>query len=71
MFRVLRNVTCSRRSDRGDSAKRYVSRKKKQRRGGGVWVFSSLFFSRCLPSRRTPLSERLEQAIRNATTQTF
>ena len=52
---------------------RVVRRKQQQQQqqqlGGGVGVrvpplslFSSLFFSRSLPSRRTPLSERLEQA---------
>ena len=45
-------------------------KQQQQQRGGGVGVrvpplslFSSLFFSRSLPSRRTPLSERLEEAI--------
>ena len=41
---------------------------KKQQRGGGVGVralFSSLFFPHSLPSRRAPLSERLEQANNN------
>ena len=60
----ISKVVCSSRSDREDTTK------KKKQRGGGVGVrvpplslFSSLFFSRSLPSRRTPLSERLEQAI--------
>ena len=53
------------------TTQRDVSRKKNKQRGGGVGVrarelslslFSSLFFSRTLPSRRTRLSERLEQA---------
>ena len=44
---------------RGDSAKRCEEKKK---RGVGS-LFSSLFFSRSFPSRHTPLSERLEQAI--------
>ena len=44
------NLACSRRSDRGDGAKRCEQKKK------------TLFFSRSLPSRRTPLSERLERA---------
>ena len=51
-----------------------VSRKKKLTRGGvggsrvraypplSLSLFSCLFFSRSLPSRRAPLSERLEQA---------
>ena len=30
-------------------------------------LFSSLFFSRSLPSRHTPLSERLEQPINSRT----
>ena len=64
------NLACSRHSDRGDNAKRCEQEKNKQR-GGGVGVrakelslslFSSLFFSRSLPSRHTRLSERLEQA---------
>ena len=64
------NLACSRHSDRGDNAKRCEQEKTKQR-GGGVGVrakelslslFSSLFFSRSLPSRHTRLSERLEQA---------
>ena len=63
-------VVCSRRSDHGDSAKRCEQKTKQQ--GGGVGVrvppislslFSSLFFSRSLPSCRTPLSKHLEQAI--------
>ena len=45
---------------RGDSAKRYEEKKKQ--RGVG-----SLFFSRSFPSRHTPLSERLEQAISQRT----
>ena len=49
---------------RGDSAKRYEE-KKKQRGVGSL--FSSLFFSRSFPSRHTPLSERLEQAISQRT----
>ena len=59
------------------TAERDVSRKKKQQqRGGEVGVrallrplslFSSLFFSRSLPSRHTPLSERLEQPINSRT----
>ena len=73
VFRYLHiqsELACSRHSDRGDNAKRCEQEKKKQR-GGGVGVrarelslslFSSLFFSRTLPSRRTRLSERLEQA---------
>ena len=44
------NLACSRRSDRGDGAKRCEQKK------------NTLFFSRSLPSRRTPLSERLERA---------
>ena len=69
----ISKVVCSRRSDRGDTTKRCEKKKKKKNhRGGGVGMrakervppFSpSLFFSRSLPSRRTPLSERLEQAI--------
>ena len=64
-----KNLACSRRADRGDRAKRFEQKKKQQ--GVGVRVrelppfFSSLFFSRSLPSRRTPLSERLEQANKN------
>ena len=66
------NITCSRRSDRGaggrqGTVERDVSTKKHQR-GGGVGVralFTSLFFPRSLPSRHTPLSERLEQANNN------
>ena len=41
---------------------------KKQQRGGGIGVralFSSLFFPRSLPSRHTPLSERLERSNNN------
>ena len=48
---------------RGDSAKRCEEKKK---RGVGS-LFSSLFFSRSFPSRHTPLSERLEQAISQRT----
>ena len=44
------NLACSRRSDRGDGAKRCEQKK------------NTLFFSRSLPSRRTPLSKRLERA---------
>ena len=50
----------------GDSGKRCEH--KKHQRGGGVGVralFTSLFFPRSLPSRHTPLSERLEQANNN------
>ena len=65
-------LACSWRSDRGDSAKRCEQRKKQQQqqqqRGGGEGVrardslFSPVFFSHSLPSRRTPLSERPGQA---------
>ena len=44
------NLACSRSSDRGDGAKRCEQKK------------NTVFFSRRLPSRRTPLSERLERA---------
>ena len=54
------------------TAQRDVSRKKKTTRGWGrgesekppfpLSLFSSLFFSRSLPTHRTPLSERQEQA---------
>ena len=46
------------------TAQRGVSRKKTRGWGRGERnsLFSSLFFSRSLPSRSTPLSERLEQA---------
>ena len=50
-------IACSRRSDCGDSAKR--CEQKKTARG---WVRGSSVFSHSLTSRRTPLSERLEQA---------
>ena len=50
-------IACSRRSDRGDSAKR--CEQKKTARG---WVRGSSVFSHSLTSRRTPLSESLEQA---------
>ena len=50
-------IACSRRSDRRDSAKR--CEQKKTARG---WVRGSSVFSHSLTSRRTPLSERLEQA---------
>ena len=64
------NLACSRHSDRGDNAKRCEEEKNKQRWGGvgvrakelSLSLFSSLFFSRSLPSGRTRLSERLEQA---------
>ena len=49
-------IACSKRSDRGDSAKR--CEQKKTARG---WVRGSSVFSHSLTSRRTPLSERLEQ----------
>ena len=64
-----KNLACSRRADRGDSTKRFEQKKKTTRgRGeseGTPSFFSSLLFSRSLPSRRTPLSERLEQANKN------
>ena len=50
-------IACSRRSDRGDSAKR--CEQKKTARG---WVRGSCVFSRSLTSLCTPSSERLEQA---------
>ena len=56
-------VACSRRSDRGDSAKR-CEQKKKGGWGRGEKVPLPLFllnFSRSLPLSRTPLSEQ-EQA---------
>ena len=69
----ISKVVCSRRSDRGDTTKRCEKKKKKTPRG---WVRGEsegtrsplspsllFFFSRSLPSRRTPLSERLEQDI--------
>ena len=37
----LRILACSRRSDRGNSAKRYVSKKKKQQQQRGGWVQGS------------------------------
>ena len=66
-FQVFRERTsalvCSRRSDRGDGAKRCEQKKTRGwGRGERNSLFSSLFFSRSLPSRSTPLSERLEQA---------
>ena len=64
-----KNLACSRRADRWDSAKRFEQKKKTTRgRGeseGTPSFFSSLFFSRSLPSRRTPLSESMEQANKN------
>ena len=59
---VERFIACSRRSDRGDSAKISEQKKKTTRGWGGSE--SEGFFSRSLSSRRTPLSERLEQAKR-------
>ena len=58
-------IACSRRSDRGDSAKRcgVGERARESRSRLYLSLFSSLFFSRSLPSRRTPLSKRLEQAM--------
>ena len=69
----ISKVVCSRRSDRGDTTNR-CEKKKKKHRGGGLGVKAKervlpslppyfFFFSRSLPSRRTPLSERLEQDI--------
>ena len=53
------------RSDHGDGAKRCEQKKKNKTRGWGRGekssLFSPLLFFRSLPSRRTPLSERLEQ----------
>ena len=59
---VERFIACSRRSDRGDSAK-ISEQNKKTTRGWGRGE-SKEFFSRSLSSRRTPLSELLEQAKR-------
>ena len=50
-------IACSRRSDRGDSAKR-----REQKKTAKGWVRGSSVLSHSLTSRRTPLSERLEQA---------
>ena len=53
------------------TVQRDLSRKKQQQQGVGVRVrelpafLFSLLFSRSLPSRRTPLSERFEQANKN------
>ena len=60
----------------GQRKEMWVQKKTQLQRGGEVWVrallrplslslslFSSLIFSRSLPSRHTPLSERLEQPI--------
>ena len=62
----------------GQRKEMWVEKKQQQQRGGEVGVrallrplslslFSSLFFSRSLPSRHTPLSERLEQPINSRT----
>ena len=59
-------LACSSRSECGYSAKRC---EQENQWGSGVGVraylplFLLIFFSRSLPSRRTPLSEHLEQAI--------
>ena len=71
-FLATISVACSRRSDCGDSAKRCEQGKKRGGRGEVpssvplslflLILFLFYFFARSLPSRRTPLSERLEQA---------
>ena len=70
-FLATISVTCSRRSDRRESAKR-CKQEKRTSRGWEGWLgvpvslppllFLLIFFSRSLPSHRTPLSECLEQA---------
>ena len=68
MIIIMMIIACSRRSDRGDSAKRCgVGERARESRSllspSSSSSFPPYFFSRSLPSLCTPLSERLEQAM--------
>ena len=62
----LRILACSRRSDRGNSAKRYVSKKKKQQQQRGSWVQGSKTLLKLCIQRWGPyLLQKTENAFRS------
>ena len=65
MMIIMIIIACSMRSDRGDSAKRCGVGERPRESSSRLYLslFSSLFFSHSLPSRRTPLSKSLEEAM--------